>query len=139
MAVSLGDLKPADGHPWAWVGLMHSPVHQSDDAVRSGHKVEIVRHHDDSQVFSLVQVAEEADDLLTIGGVEVAGRLIGQENARAIDKRAGDGCPLHFAPGKLSRPMAEPMTQSHSLEQLFAAMPQRPPLTQPTPQRMSDH
>src|SRR5437868_6650936 len=109
MAMSLGDSKPTGCDPWVWC-FFHATFHQPDDAVRAGHEIEIVRHHDDSQAVLAVQVAEETDDFLAVGGVEIAGRLVGKQDAWLIDKGAGDGRPLHLAAGKLSRPMPQPMT-----------------------------
>jgi hypothetical protein len=136
--VSLRKPKPTY-KPWAWVRLFDSTIYQPDHAVGAGHEIEIVRHHDDSQPFLLVQVAEETDDFLAIGGIEVSSRLIGEQNARAIDQGSGDGGPLHFAAGKLSRPMPQPMAKTHAVQQLLAPATERPPLSEPSPERIGDH
>ena len=57
------------------------------------------------------------DDLLAVAGVEIARRLVGEQHARLIDQRAGDGGTLHFAAGKLARPVLEAMAQADALEQ----------------------
>ena len=50
-----------------------------------------------------VQGAEDLDDLLARLLVQVAGGLVGQQEAGPGDQRPGDGRPLHFAAGKLAR------------------------------------
>ena len=91
---------------------------QPHHAIGAGDDVHVVRHHDDSQPVLPVQVAEQADDLAAGVGVEVAGRLVGQEDARPIDEGAGDGGPLHLAAGQLARPVVEPMAEADAVEQL---------------------
>src|SRR5437868_3208947 len=77
---------------------------KANDAIRSGRDLQIMRHHDDSQSLLLVQVAQQADDILASGSVEIAGRLVGQQEPRPIDERPGYGGPLHLAARKLARP-----------------------------------
>jgi len=48
-----------------------------------------------------VKIAEELEDDLLIGGVQVAGGLIGEDDFRIIDQGAGDGDALLFAAGEL--------------------------------------
>jgi hypothetical protein len=118
--VSLGDSKPTGCNPRAWDGFLNATFYEADDTVGAGHKVEIVCHHDDSQPILPVQVAEQADDFLAVGGVEIAGRFIGKQNARMVYQRASNGRPLHLTAGKLSRPMAQSMTEANTVQQLFA-------------------
>src|SRR5207253_9325235 len=92
-----------------------------------------------SQAVLPVQVAEQADDFLAVGGIEIASWLVGKEDARMVDEGACDGRPLHFAPGKLSRPVPQPMAKAHPIQQLLAPPTQRPPLTEPRPEGMRDH
>jgi hypothetical protein len=44
--------------------------------------------------------------------IEVAGRFVGEEDGRVLDRGAGDGHPLLFAAGKLRRPGAQAMAES---------------------------
>ena len=90
----------------------------ADDAIGVGDQVEVVRHHDDSQPVVAVQVAEQLDDLAAGVGVEVAGRLVGEQDARPVDQGPGDGGPLHLAAGQLARLVLEPVAQADALEQL---------------------
>ncbi len=52
-------------------------------------------------VAGLVQLVEEVHDLGRGGRVEVAGRLVGEEDRRVVDQRAGDGHALALAAGEL--------------------------------------
>jgi hypothetical protein len=74
-----------------------------------------------------------------VGGVEVAGRLVGEQYARARDQGAGDSGALHLPARQLARPVLEPVRQPDALEQLRRPPPQRAALTQPAPQGMRDH
>ena len=47
------------------------------------------------------ELAEEAEDVFAVGGIEIAGGLIGQNERGAVDEGAGDGDALLFAAGKL--------------------------------------
>jgi hypothetical protein len=58
---------------------------------------------------------QELDDLLAGGAVEISGRLIGQQNARAHGGRAGHGDTLLLAARKLARIVANPMTEADRL------------------------
>ena len=57
-------------------------------------------------------------------GVEVAGRLVGEQDARPVDQGPGDGGPLHLAAGQLARPVLEPMAEADAVEQLDGPLAQ---------------
>ena len=56
---------------------------------------------DDHGDAGRVQLLEQGDDLLGGTAVERAGRLVGEEDVRVVDQRAGDRHPLLLAAGKL--------------------------------------
>ena len=58
------------------------------------------------------------DDLAAGLGVEVAGRLVGEQDARPVDEGAGDGGALHLAAGQLARPVVQPAAEADAVEQL---------------------
>ena len=97
-----------------------------------------MRNHDDSQPFALVQVAEQLDDANTGFGVEVAGWLVGEQDARLIDEGASDGGALHLSAGQLARPMPRAMPQAHAIEQFFRTLAEPSALSQPTHDRSAD-
>ena len=54
--------------------------------------------------------------------VEVAGRLVGEEQARRVDDGAGDRHALLLAAGKLRRPVRRPLVDAEIFEQLQRAL-----------------
>lgn len=60
-----------------------------------------VGDEDDADAGFVAQFAEQGEDVLAVGGVEVSGGFVGQDQSRAMDKGAGDGDALHLAAGKL--------------------------------------
>ena len=65
-----------------------------------------------------VQPLEQGQDLLAGGAVEVARGLVGQEDARLVHQRAGDGHPLPLAARELVGPVLHPVAQPHPAERL---------------------
>src|SRR6266487_5318726 len=63
-----------------------------------------------------MQPAEEVEDLGARSGVEVAGRLVGQDHGWLGDQRAGDRHPLHLAAGQLAGIVVGAGAQSDLLE-----------------------
>ena len=55
--------------------------------------VQLVCDHHNRRALP-VQLAQQAHDLLTGMGIQVAGRLVGEENGGMVDECAGDGDPL---------------------------------------------
>src|SRR4051812_38704545 len=91
-----------DGRPWsgrdaelldegraALVGR-NEAVAKHDDATRVLGDVRFVRHHD-HRLPLVGEALEHPHDLLGGRGVEVAGGLVGEEDGRVVDERAGDG------------------------------------------------
>ena len=63
-----------------------------------------------------------------IGGarIEIAGRLVGEQHARAVGDRAGDGDALLFAAGKLGRPMRQAMAEPQIGEEFGCTLTRLP-------------
>ena len=74
-------------------------------------------HHNDGRTF-LVELAEEIHNLLTVLGVQVTGRLIGEDQLRTCDDRTGDGHSLLLTSGKLLREVLGSVADGHSLHNL---------------------
>ena len=75
-----------------------------------------------------VQLVEQREDLVAGAAVEVAGRLVGEQDRRAVDQRPGDGDALLLAAGELVGPVAScgrpgRRSSSASLRALAAAPP----------------
>ena len=66
----------------------------------------------------LVQPHEELHDLVARPGIEVACRLIGQDDRRVVHERPGNGDPLLLAAGKLVRMMVFPAFEPDALQRL---------------------
>ena len=71
-----------------------------------------VEHRDivvSAQASGTVQRLEQAHDLLAGGAVQVARRLVGQENAGRVDQRTRDGDALPLSAGELVGPVLDPV------------------------------
>src|SRR5687768_994244 len=77
-----------------------------------GGDVGLVGHHDDGLPL-VVQGLEDPHDLLAGGAVEVAGRLVGQQDGRLVHQRPRDRDPLPLAAGELVGPVIHPVSQPH--------------------------
>ena len=60
---------------------------------------------DDDSIAGTVDVVEEREDLLTGGGVEITGRLVGEQQARTGHERPSDGDALPLAAREFAGPM----------------------------------
>ena len=60
--------------------------------------------------------AQQLHDLAAGRRVEVAGRLVGQQDPRLARSSPGDGRPLHLAAGQLARLVLEPMAQADAVQ-----------------------
>ncbi len=64
------------------------------------------------------QPGEAVEDEIRRGRVEVAGRLVGEQQARRVGDGAGDRHPLLLAAGKLARPVLGALLHPHIGEKL---------------------
>src|SRR3954452_15312763 len=80
----------------------HLPsVKQPDRASGLLREAVVVRDHHHGRAVFLVQLFEDAHDLVAHGGVEIAGRLVGEHDARLSDDGARDGNALLLSAGEL--------------------------------------
>ena len=68
-----------------------------------------------------VELDDELVHLLAGVGVEVAGRLVGEEHARLHDERARQRHALLLAAGQLARAMGQAVAEADAIEQLLGA------------------
>src|SRR5215472_6297157 len=89
------------------------PVGEEDDpvGVAGGHRV--VGDHDDRLAELAHAPAEQVQDLRTGPGVEVAGRLVGEDDLRSADQRPRDGDPLLLPAGQLGGAVPQPRAQAN--------------------------
>ena len=99
-------------------------VAERDGAGQGAGELRVVGDDGDRRAVA-VQVTQQVDDRGSRGGVEVAGGLVGQQEGRGTDDRAGDGDALLLAAGELARPVVGAVCQPDALQRARRA---RPPL-----------
>ena len=77
----------------------------------------IVRDHDDGLAVALVELLQQRHDLARRAAVEIAGRLVGEQQVRLVRQRARDRDALLLAARELPRPMVLAAAEAHRLEQ----------------------
>ena len=70
---------------------------------------------------SSVQAFQQVEDFVGRRRVEVAGRLVGQDELGVVHQAAGDRHALLLAAGELRRPVVEPLAQADHFGQFEAA------------------
>ena len=95
----------------------HQTVAQRDDAVRMRGQRGVVRHHHQRRAFPPVEFQQQFEHLLAGLAIQIAGRLIGQQNRRLRDERAGQRHALLLAAGKLHRIVVQAVRQADAREQ----------------------
>jgi len=100
------------------VPFPHLPVHQFDHSRSSRRDLRAVRRNDQGRLPFRAQSAKQFDDFLAGVRIEIAGRLIRQNQLRFVDERPGDGHTLLFATGQLIRPVIHALAQTDAFEQL---------------------
>ena len=78
----------------------HLAVADEEDAPGAARGLHGVRDHED-RLSAAVHLAEETEQLVRGFAVERAGRLVGEQDARLCDERAGNGGALLLAAGDL--------------------------------------
>jgi hypothetical protein len=78
------------------------PSKKVDGAVGGARVARVVRHHADGRAAA-VQVVQQLDDRFAVGRVEVAGRLVGEQDEGLTRQRSGDRDALLLTAGQLAR------------------------------------
>ena len=76
---------------------------------------------DEGGAFDAVEVEEEFEDVRAVGGVEVAGGLVGEDDGRAEDEGAGEGDALLLAAGELDGVVVHAVAEADGGEELAGA------------------
>ena len=97
-----------------------------ESAVGDGGHRRIVGHDDDGRRPQRLEVGKDADDLLLGKGVEVVGRLIGEQKTRLCRQCPGQRHPPLLATGKLGRIGIPAFQQPYPLEQRLRPRTRRP-------------
>ena len=86
-------------------------------------ELRVVGDHDDGHVLLLVDLVEERHDLVAGLLVEVAGRLVGEQERRIVAERTRHGHALAFAAGKLCGTVAETVAETDDFRQFKRTRP----------------
>src|SRR5712671_572339 len=78
----------------------------------------LVGDHDDGHAEGVLDFAEEEEDLLAGGAVEVAGGLVGEQDGGLIYERAGQGAALLLAAGEFAGSMLAAGAEADAVERL---------------------
>ena len=89
---------------WRAVALVaqHTSIAEGDLALRIGGDVGLMRHQQDRDAM-LIQRLEHRHDLQARAAVQVAGRLVRQQQRGTVDQRTGDGDTLLLPARELER------------------------------------
>ena len=80
----------------------------------------IVGGDDHGEAGGAHELGQRLEHMLGGVRVEIAGRLVGKQDARRIGDRARDRDPLLLAAGELGRPMGQPLLQAEIAQQFGA-------------------
>src|SRR5205085_11076874 len=103
--------------------LFHPSVAQVQHAVAEGREPLVVRGDEDAGALKAAQVEEQRADLFGRARVEVARRLVGEDEARARDERARERHALLLAARKLSGEVSRARGESDRAEHLARPLP----------------
>ena len=94
------------------------PVGELDAAVGLARDVGIVRNHEDG-VARAMELAEDFEHDGFVGSIEVAGRLIGENQLGLIDECASNGNALLLAAGELGGKMRQAVGKADAAQRFF--------------------
>jgi hypothetical protein len=95
---------------------------EAHDPVGALGEREVVRHEDERGARVAVELLHHPDDAAPGLLVEVAGRLVGEEDLRPVRERARERDPLLLAAGKLGGIMVEALPEADPAEQRCGAL-----------------
>jgi hypothetical protein len=101
--------------------LRDAPVPDADDSVGDRRRRGIVADDDCGARLLPRELADHAEDELGVPLVQLAGRLVGEQQARPMGERGAHGHALLLAPGELSWSRAAPVGEPDALEELVGA------------------
>src|SRR6516225_502605 len=95
-------------------------VSEPEHAVRDaeGHLL-VVRYHDHRRAKLDVDLANQFHDFRRGSSIEIACRLVGQKEPRAMDDRPCDRHPLLFAAAELGRAVPGSLAEADAFQRLF--------------------
>ncbi len=81
----------------------------------------LVRHQDDGDALLAIELRQRLHDLVRGTRIEIAGGLVGKEQARRIDQRPRDRDPLLLAAGKLTGRVFRAIAEAEAVQRLLRA------------------
>jgi hypothetical protein len=97
--------------------VLYDPaIFHLDQAICHGRDVRVVCDHDDGHTFLAIELAEQLHHFGAALAVQIACRLVGQNQAGTIDEGASDRYALLLASAELPWPMAGSMRQPDLFE-----------------------
>ena len=108
------------------VTMRPSRIFTTRSAMRAD--VRVVGDDEERAVLALREVAEELEDLRADGGVEVGGRLVGEEHRGPAGEGAGDRDALLLPAREVARQEAPAVDEVDRVERLLGLLARRPAL-----------
>jgi hypothetical protein len=98
--------------------LLDASVDDVEDAVAGAGEIGVVGDDDEGFAAFVGEIEEEGHDFGAVFGIEVAGGFVGEEDIGIVDKGAGDGGALLFAPGEFGGEMVKAVAEADFFEGL---------------------
>src|ERR671912_341636 len=102
-------------HHLRWLVGDDPPVAELHYSLRPRGDLRVVRDDHDREPRG-VQFLKQVEDLGAGDRVQVAGRLVSQQQGGAVDQRPGDSYPLHLPAGELGRAVVRPLGEPDRLQ-----------------------
>ena len=96
-------------------------VAERNRAIGAARDLEVVGDDHHGGAEPRVEIADQREDVVASLGVEVAGRLVGQQDGRIDRQRARDGDPLALAARQLVGQVIQPMVELYQGQELGGA------------------
>ena len=93
-----------------------TPFLEVQRPLRALGRVRIVRHHDDRLAVLAVERLQQVEDLVAGLAIEIAGRLVAEQQRRVGDDGARDADALFLAAGELPRVVLRAIGQADDLQ-----------------------
>src|SRR5690606_22959825 len=90
---------------------------EADDAAGAASELGVVRDEHERRLVLLVQADQQIDDARTRLAIQVAGRLVGEQDPRVVRERARDRDALLLAAGQLLWVVVDALAESDALQQ----------------------
>jgi hypothetical protein len=103
---------------WTMSSLAGDPaVLEGDDPVRPTGDLGAVGHKHQRGPPLPVAFEEQVQDRLAVGGIQISGGLVREDDFRVVDQSPADGRPLLFTPRKLVRILAAAPGETRAMQE----------------------